>query len=186
MTATPAYRLTLFYSDERRVILTVLGVQASMAGGVLAERSSIVVQRRRGALRETVCTVMFDDFRELAGTDAALASLRAVIHGDLRTAAARADEAAQQHMGWRPLRSLVDRVPIEAPAPPGAIPSDAEVLGHYPSMAAYLQSQLEEYIHPHGLWILDYLDIPRIHARFEAGGRFRYFLRNGTIYRTGR
>ena len=186
MSASPAYRLTLFYPDDRRVILTVLGVEATMSGGASARRSSIVMQRGRGARRETLCTVTFDDFRELAGTDAALMSLRAVVRGDLRTAAVRADEAAQQHMGWLPLRSLLDRVPVETPDPPGTLPTDAEKLGQYPSIAAYLQSQLEGYIHPAGLWILDYLDMPRVRARFETGGRFRYFIKSGAIYRSGR
>jgi hypothetical protein len=185
MTASQAYQLTLLYPDERRVILTVPGVHGSMAGGVSAVRSSIVVQRRTGPRRVTECTVVFDDFGELAGTDAALASLRAVVRGDLRAAAARADEAAEQHMGWRPLRALVDRVPDESPAPPRVLPSHAEPLGEYPSLAAYFQAQLEDYLHPAGLWILDYLDMPRVRARFEAA-HYHYLKVGSTIYRVTR
>ena len=103
MTGSPAYRLTLIYPDERRVILTVLGVQASMSGGVSARRSSIVVQRRQGTLRETLCTIVFKDFHELAGTEAAL---------DLAASGCEVSSRRGEHFSSR---SLARRRPAAGP-----------------------------------------------------------------------
>jgi len=61
-----------------------------------------------------------------------------------------------------------------------------EELGTYPTVEAYLQAQLEVYLHSDGLWILDYLDMPKVLARFECGGRFRYYATNGSVFRIGR
>lgn len=60
-----------------------------------------------------------------------------------------------------------------------------EELGTYPTVDAYLQDQLEVYIHSDGLWILDCLDMAKVLARFECGGRFRYYAENGRIFRIG-
>ena len=84
-----------------------------------------------------------------------------------------------------PTNPLPDEVDIDLDADDNTIAETLEELGTYPTVDAYLQDQLEVYIHSDGLWILDCLDMAKVLARFECGGRFRYYAENGRIFRIG-
>ena len=58
-----------------------------------------------------------------------------------------------------------------------------EEVGSYPTVEAYLQAQVEDHFLRGGLWLLDCLDMARVRARFEAGGRWRYVACGGKVYR---
>lgn len=83
-----------------------------------------------------------------------------------------------------PNNPLPDEVDIDLDAEDTAAEAREE-LGTYPTVEAYLQAQLEVYLHSDGLWLLDCLDMARVLARFECGGRFTYHAENGRVFRTG-
>ena len=60
----------------------------------------------------------------------------------------------------------------------------AEHLGDYASLDEYFRGQLEELVVPGGRWLLACLDMDEVRRRFE-GGRHRYFVRGGRVYRSG-
>jgi len=59
-----------------------------------------------------------------------------------------------------------------------------EYLGHHASLDDYFRDQLEELLVPGARWLLGCLDMHAVRRRFE-GGRYRYFVRGGRVYRTG-
>lgn len=65
-------------------------------------------------------------------------------------------------------------------------PDVVEELGSYPSVDAYLQAQIEDHFLRGGLWLLDCLDMVKVRARFEGGGRWQYMARAGKVYRIAR
>ena len=84
-----------------------------------------------------------------------------------------------------PNSPLPDEMDIDLDAEDTVVETPEE-LGTYPTVEAYLQAQLEVHLHSDGLWLLDCLDMAKVLARFECGGRFRYYAENGRVIRTGR
>ena len=60
----------------------------------------------------------------------------------------------------------------------------AEHLGDYATVDDYFREQLEELVMPSGQWLLGCLDMAAVRRRFE-GGRYRYFVAGGRVYRAG-
>ena len=60
-------------------------------------------------------------------------------------------------------------------------PDSVEELGNYPSIEAYLRSQLEDLVDGSIDWILDHLDYSEILKRFESDGS-RYYIDGGRVY----
>lgn len=60
----------------------------------------------------------------------------------------------------------------------------AELLGEYASLDDYFRGQLEELLVPGALWLLECLDMAAVRRRFE-GGRHRYFVQGGRVFRVG-
>ena len=81
--------------------------------------------------------------------------------------------------------ALADEQELEAAALARAtVPEGVECMGEYPSLEAYLQSQLEPEISPGCAWLLDCLDYQAVLERFQADGS-RYFCEHGHVYRIG-
>ena len=62
----------------------------------------------------------------------------------------------------------------------------AEFVGEYPSVEAYFRAQLEPEVSVACLWLLDCLDMKAVLDRFSDGGRYRYAIEGGRVYRVGR
>jgi hypothetical protein len=62
------------------------------------------------------------------------------------------------------------------------VPEDVEYLGDFVSLEAYFRSILEDQINPAVHWLMDCLDWESVQAKME-GGRFRYAIENGSVYR---
>jgi hypothetical protein len=60
-----------------------------------------------------------------------------------------------------------------------------EFVGEYPSVEAYFKAQLEPEVSVACLWLLDCLDMTAVLERFSDGGRFRYVIEGGEVYRVG-
>lgn len=69
-----------------------------------------------------------------------------------------------------------------SPPAPGTIPEDAEYLGTYSSIPAYLRAMLEPEVSSACGWILEHLDYLAILRRWERDGG-RLVLERGHIYR---
>lgn len=66
------------------------------------------------------------------------------------------------------------------------VEEEIEYLGTYPTLEAYFRAQLEEFVdHSIHSWIFDAIDMGAVQERFEEGGRYRYVLEGGAIYRAG-
>ena len=62
------------------------------------------------------------------------------------------------------------------------LPDDAEYLGSYASIGAYLRALLEPEVSPACAWILEHLDYEVVRRRCESDGS-RLMLARGRVYR---
>ncbi|MBL9105571.1 MAG: hypothetical protein JNL82_31835 [Myxococcales bacterium] len=62
------------------------------------------------------------------------------------------------------------------------VSDEAEYLGSYDSIAAYLRAMLEPEVSAGCAWLLDCLDYEQVQQRWEGGGH-RLVLAEGRVYR---
>jgi hypothetical protein len=75
-----------------------------------------------------------------------------------------------------------DESAVEKPEPSSALSDEAEYLGSYDSVAAYLRAMLEPEVSAGCAWLLDCLDYEEVQQRWEGGGH-RLVLAEGRVYR---
>lgn len=61
----------------------------------------------------------------------------------------------------------------------------ADFVGEYPSVEAYIEAQLEPELSDACLWLLDCLDMNAVLQQFSVGGKYRYIIESGKVYRVG-
>jgi len=74
-------------------------------------------------------------------------------------------------------------IDIDPEAGPASLPEVAEYLGDFESIEAYLRAMLEPEIAPGVMWLLDYLEMAQVRARFESDGS-RLHVARGKVFRT--
>lgn len=90
----------------------------------------------------------------------------------------------------RPIHDPADEIDValddadtpDLPEPGPTVPDDAEYLGSYATIAAYLRAMLEPEVTPACAWILAHLDYAAIQRRWESDGS-RLLLARGHVYR---
>jgi hypothetical protein len=75
-----------------------------------------------------------------------------------------------------------DELAVDEPEPSSALSDEAEYLGTYDSIAAYLRAMLEPEVSAGCAWLLDCLDYEEVQQRWEGGGH-RLVLAEGRVYR---
>ena len=83
-----------------------------------------------------------------------------------------------------PENSSADEFDVDVTAEEVCCEQGAEHLGDYATVDDYFREQLEELVMPSGQWLLACLDMAAVRRRFE-GGRYRYFVAGGRVYRAG-